>query len=96
MSRSVKIGLVPWEKTFSGDGAFRALWDAEAWLKERGYSSGPLCGDLPVGIQLGDHLIHKWRNLSPAEIRALDGRMVGEWRNGPVAVRLKRKPEGEP
>lgn len=91
---SVKIGLVWWEKTFTGAAPFVAIDAARTWLTERGYSVGEMQGRDPMGIMIGDHYdIAKWRNLNATERMALDGQIEGDKRNGPVVVRLKSQPE---
>ena len=92
---AVEIGIVPWEKVFANEGEWRAIEAARAWLKERGYSIGEMQGSAPMGVMLGDFDIAKWRNLTPTEIGALDGKIEGDKRNGPVTVRLKSVPAGE-
>ena len=89
-------GAVRFERTFTGAKAFGAINAARSWLKDRGYSVGSMCGKEPMGIRIGDHAIHKWRNLHPSEKAALDGTIESEnFRDGPVVVRLKSKPAGE-
>lgn len=85
-----------WEKVFTGEkDSFNAYNMAEMWLDGRGYSVGRMCSPEPTGVMLGDHTIAKWNNLDPTEKAALDGTIEGDFRNGPVTVRLKSKPAGE-
>lgn len=44
-----------------------------------------------MGLLYGDWAIAKWRNLSPAERKQLDGRMEGDFRHGPVTIRINPK-----
>lgn len=81
-----------WEKTFADEGDFEAITAARAWLHERGYSVGTMCGDLPMAIMKGDYLIAKWRNLTPKERSMVDGRIEGDKRAGPVVVHLREAP----
>lgn len=46
----------------------------------------------PVAVLKGDWSIAKWKNLSKKEIDVLDGRVYGDFRNGPVTVELKVAP----
>lgn len=75
-------------KLFNAIGDFAACREAEAWLRERGFSVGRMQGPAPRGILRGDVDIQKWRNLSAGERRALDGRMTGNMRNGPVCIEI--------
>lgn len=82
----------PTSITFTRDGDFAALYAAQNWCDENGISYGSLCGDAPVGLLYGDWAIAKWRNLTPAERAQLDGRMEGDFRHGPVTIRISPKP----
>ncbi len=65
---------------------------AEKWLESQGYSAGRMQGPSPIGILKGDFDISKWRNMTQAEIAALDGQIQpdGEaFRNSDAVVRLK-------
>jgi len=79
-------------RTFSQQGDFEAVNAARDWCRENGISYAPLCGDAPVGLLYGDWAIAKWRNLTPTERAQLDGRMEGEFRNGPVTIRISPEP----
>ena len=52
------------ELEFNEDGDFNAFYAAHHWLRERGYSIGSMCMDMPIGILKGDRCIAKWRNLN--------------------------------
>jgi len=73
---------------FDGSGDFIALDAAHAWCREHGISYGSLQRDDPVGLMVGNYEIAKWRNLSSAERKRLDGTLTGDKRNGPVFIRL--------
>jgi len=79
-------------KTFTEQGTFNALHTAEKWLTENGYSYGATSCMHPVPVLKGDWLIAKWKNLTKKEIAQLDGRIDGNWREGPVTVYLKEAP----
>ena len=79
-------------KVFDQQGDFAALHAAEKWLADNGYSYSPTCAMHPVAILKGDYQIAKWRNLTPKEIKALDGDMNGDFRTGPLVVHLKQAP----
>lgn len=77
-----------------GDDTFTAMRAAEKWCADHGVSVGRLCGPgYPVGLLYGDFDIAKWHNLSPKERAALDGRMTGSMRTGPVTIDLKGRPQ---
>lgn len=80
-------------KTFSEPGTFKALYAAEKWLTENGYSYGPGSAMHPVPVLKGDFIIAKWKNLTHKEIAQLDGKITGDFRDGPVRVTLKTEPE---
>lgn len=77
-----------WSTWFRDVGDFRASDAAERFLRERGYSVGPMQCGAPRGILKGDFGIGKWRNLNKQERAELDGVMEGDFRDGPVHVRL--------
>jgi hypothetical protein len=80
------------EKTvavFAEAGDFKAFYRAQAWCEGQGVSVGEMQGPEPIGLLRGDFAIAKWRNLSAAERRVLDGTITGDKRNGPVTVTLK-------
>lgn len=62
------------EKTFKGDGStFGAAYEAEKWLRDNGYSVGPMCVGYPQAVLKGNFAIAKWRNLTREERLAVDG-----------------------
>jgi hypothetical protein len=71
---------------------------AEAWLTANGYSYGRMQGPSPIGILKGDFDISKWRNMTPAEKRALHGFIrpeSGMFRDSSAIVTLYQdKPNG--
>lgn len=79
-------------KTFEAPGTFDAWHAARKWLEESGYSCSDTSAMHPVAVLKGDWLIAKWKNLTHKEIEALDGRVYGDFRNGPVTVELKIAP----
>ncbi|MDE2472266.1 MAG: hypothetical protein KGL35_26920 [Bradyrhizobium sp.] len=54
------------------------LHAAESWLKSMGYSVGSMQRGAPIGIVKGPATIGKWRNLTAAEKKQLDGCIVPE------------------
>ena len=68
---------------------FAASNAAEAWCKARGVSVGEMQRDAPRALMYGDFDIGKWRDISRAELKTLDGTMEGDMRNGPVIVQLR-------
>ncbi|GFM49014.1 hypothetical protein K5D38_04860 [Pseudomonas cichorii] len=83
------------KKTFSNPGTFKALWAAQEWLQQNGYSYGSTCREMPIGILKGDYVIAKWKNLTQQEISELDGDLQGDMREGPITVTLKEVPASE-
>ena len=73
---------------FRQQGTFAALREAEQWCDDNGYSVGDLQRGAPRGILKGEYAISKWRNLDANDIAALDGQMVGDFRDGPVVVEI--------
>ncbi len=82
-------------KEFQGTGSFQAIWAAEKWLDDRGYSHGSMDRDNPIGVMLGKHmLIHKWTNMRVSERKQMDGTIESkDFRAGPVVVKLKNVSE---
>jgi hypothetical protein len=80
---------------FTGTGVdFSACNDAENYCRTQGISVGAMQGPEPRGLLWGDVRIAKWRNLSESERQALNGKMTGSMRHGPVTVQMwNDKPE---
>lgn len=76
------------EIKFTQTETFEAYREACAWLDKNGYSYGSMCNPLPTGILKGDFIIAKYRNLTKNEISELDGTITGNYRNGPVTIKL--------
>ena len=73
-------------KVFEG-GDFEAYNEAEAFCMGRGFSVGSMQRGDPVGIVSGDCYISKWRNMTSADKKRLDGAIIGDSkRDGPVTV----------
>lgn len=75
---------------FEASADFGAMRAAEHFLIERGFSYGRNERGSPRAILFGAHHIAKWRQLSDDERSALDGRMTGDMRKGPVTVTISR------
>lgn len=76
--------------TFNQVGTFSALYTAQAWLRDNGYSYGSSCVGMPIGILKGVWSIVKWRNLTGKEREQLDGQLISEdFREGPIILHLK-------
>lgn len=73
---------------FNEQGDFEACRAAEKWCDDRGIAVGAPERGQPRGLLKEYCCIAKWRNLNDAERRALDGRMTGDMRNGPVTITL--------
>jgi hypothetical protein len=82
-----------YEKLFQGSGeTFSALYEAENWLRENGYSVGPTSMDGPQGVVKGKAYISKWRNMTESEQQELDG-VLYAGREGVARLLLKQAPE---
>ncbi|AMX90843.1 hypothetical protein IPC618_21455 [Pseudomonas aeruginosa] len=79
----------PFQKTFDQTGTFEALYACQQWLSANGYSYSSTCRDGPVGVMKGDYGIAKWRNLTREERAELHGTVDGDFREGPLVLRLK-------
>lgn len=77
------------------DPPFHAWNAAQRWLTERGFSIGRMQAHEPTGILFGEYDIQKWRNLSRDQRAALDATASGDFRNGPVVVRLTKLARNE-
>jgi hypothetical protein len=81
--------------TFYHQGDFAAFNACEAWLKERGFSVGPLQGNSPIGVLLGEGIsIGKWKNLSGEDLNDLHAKIMpasisASMKGGPVKVILR-------
>ncbi len=81
--------------TFKEKGDFKAWYACQNWLDSHGYSYGSTSARAAgVGVLKGDYCIAKMHNLTRQEISELDGIVDGDFRNGPVVLRLKVEPEG--
>ncbi|WP_145517356.1 hypothetical protein [Yersinia mollaretii] len=78
---------------FKQKGDFKAWLACQTWLDDRGYSYGSTSARAQgVGVLKGDFLIAKMHNLTEQEISQLDGIVDGNFRDGPVTLRLKSAP----
>ena len=67
--------------------AFEALSAAEEFCREQGFSIGTHQRQAPRGLKRGDFNIQKWRNLSAADRKLMDGAILGaDKRHGPILV----------
>ena len=92
-SLSGKSGVlgVEFVKVFDKKGDFEAINEAQTWLEANGYSYGSMQRDEPIGIMKGDYDISKWRNMTATEHEALDGKLTGDKRNGPVTITINEQ-----
>ncbi len=74
---------------FQSPDTFGALYAAEAWCKENGFSFGSTDVTGYVALKRGEWAIAKWKNLTAKERAQCDGIMSGDWRNGPITVSIK-------
>lgn len=82
-----------YEKIFKGDGTtFSALYKAEKWLSDSGYSYGPMSRQAGQGVLKGSGInIAKMHNLTNKEIKDLDG-VLYAGREGNARLVLKEAP----
>jgi hypothetical protein len=79
-------------KVFDGDGStFGAMYEAEKWLRDNGYSVGPSCVSGPQGVVKGDAYISKWYNMTKREQSNMDGTLQAG-RDCPAKLILKQPP----
>lgn len=69
---------------------FRAMYDAQKWLTDNGYSYGSTDIGSYVPVMKGEYNIpQKWHNLSKSDIDSLSGVIHSvDYREGAVEVRL--------
>lgn len=76
-------------------GTFESMYAAQAWCESNGYSYGSSCAPMRMqGLLKGKGiLIAKWKNLTPGEIKELDGIMitVGDAREGKMRIAIFKK-----
>jgi len=80
------------EIVFDQKGTFQALNAARQWCRDNGVSFGSSCARGPTGLLRGDYCIAKWHNLNAKERAQLDGTMSGDFREGPVTIRMRDLP----
>lgn len=68
-----------WTFRFWNTDLRQARDQAEAVLKQHGFSVGRRQRGAPSGILFGDFDIMKWRNLRPGDVAALHGRLHGDY-----------------
>ena len=73
---------------FKGDGPFVALWKAEAFLKECGFSFGSWQRGAPTACMFGDYSVSKWRNLNHDKRREVHATLTGDHRRGPLIFEM--------
>lgn len=76
------------EIIFNDKGTFQAKYAAENWCRDNNISYGSSCADSPIGLLRGNYTISKWRDLTAKQRKELDGTMEGNFRDGPVTIRL--------
>jgi hypothetical protein len=87
MKRDIKQQL-----TFEQKGTWSALNAAMAELKKQGYDYGSMDYPNPIAVVYGDYQNHvlnlpeKWHNFKPVQKNAIDGKLTGNFREGPVTL----------
>lgn len=84
----------PFKKTFKHTGEdFSACHEAEAWLRENGFSIGTMEGSQPRAILHSHTFIPKWKHLDHDDKEQLDGVAISDnFREKDVMVHLKFDP----
>jgi hypothetical protein len=81
------------KKVFDQKGTWAASEACKKWLTDNGYSYGSTSAMCPMPVLRGDWIIAKWKNLTRAEIAGLDGKVSGDFREGPLTLLLKQAPD---
>ncbi len=80
------------QRSFTQVGTWEAYNAAKEWVKSRGFTYGSTCAMLPLALVKGDYdatpLPWKWKNFRNGDERFIDGTMTGDFREGPITVRL--------
>lgn len=74
---------------FEQTGLYAAARECARWLKQRGYSHGPVNPGLPVAVEYGECKVGDWRGMSNAEKAAALGTMHGDLVSGPITLTLQ-------
>lgn len=73
-------------------GEFKSLWASEKWLKDNGYSYGSSCRGMPIAICKDEYTLpQKWKNLTKAEKKSVDGILITSFREGPATIIIFEK-----
>ena len=75
-------------------GTFTAIHEAEAFVRDLGYTVGSMCGGEPIGFALGYDYVAKWYNIDHGDRSRLDGLLLhdGGFREGGVKVVFFNQP----
>lgn len=75
-------------------GTFQSMYNAEAYLRDMGYSLGSSQGYSPVGFSDKYDYISKWSNMTSEEHKQLDGAYIplGDVREGGTLVLFFNEP----
>lgn len=80
------------EAVFEHKGTWEAINAAMRWVHERGFTAGSSSSPLPLALVKGDYgqtpLPNKWKNFKKHHMQHVDGTITGDFREGPVRVRL--------
>lgn len=86
---------ITYTKQFQPTGqTFGAMYNAQKWLSDNGYSYGSTSVGADVPVVKGEYDIpQKWHNLSKSDIEGLSGVIHSiDYREGVVEVRLFEQP----
>ena len=90
---SIKVNKpVVEQATFSNAGTWEAYHAALVWARGKGFEEGSMSHPLPTALVKGSYeesdLPEKWKNFKPGHAEWVDGTITGDFREGPVVVRL--------
>ena len=65
---------------------FKSIHKSIDWLEKNGFSYGKYSSTMkdPIPVKKGEHNLGFWKDLSNEEIKELDGKIIGNYRYGPV------------
>ncbi|ADP17368.1 hypothetical protein AXYL_04048 [Achromobacter xylosoxidans A8] len=75
---------------FLGCKDFEAFNAAEDWCRKNDIAMGSMERDCPIGLMWGAdaHEVSKWTRMTRAEQDAMDGRLTGNKRHGPITITI--------
>lgn len=87
---------VLYRESFPAAGTFQAFYNAEARLRDLGYTIGSMCRNEPIGFADDDvyGYVAKWYNIDVSDRLKLDGVMISDdFREGSVDILFLTPPK---